>query len=274
MSLPDQGAAAGYGVRMSAVTRPRGPLPARVYWTRRLLVVGVACLLVVGLARLLGGGSDGASTDSARLSADHSSTTPTSDAVLPTTTAPVTSRPARTKKAKPTRPPLAQPSGPCTTDRLTVEPLVDRVTGGSQIRIPFRILTDEPACTFMFSPSTVAVKIVSGKDLIWTSQQCPSLPTTDVVVRAAKPAKVAMRWTGRRSNEECKVAEARWAEAGWYHVVAAALGGEPTDQQFRIVNPTSRTITKAPKPEQKKQGGSKPTDEPVDGPASGATEPS
>ena len=31
---------AGYRERMSAVTRPRGPLPARVYWTRRLLVLG------------------------------------------------------------------------------------------------------------------------------------------------------------------------------------------------------------------------------------------
>ncbi|RYP88004.1 hypothetical protein EKO23_03905 [Nocardioides guangzhouensis] len=258
---------------MSAVTRPRGPLPARVYWIRRLIVVGVACLLVVGLARLLGGGSDGSSTDAARLSADHGASTPTSRAsVPPTATAPVT--PRTTKKARPTRPPLAQPSGPCTTEGLTVEPVVDRVTGGSAIRIPFRILTDEAACTFSFSPSTVAVRINSGKDLIWTSQQCRSLPTTDLVVRAAKPAKVSMRWTARRSNEGCKVAEARWAEAGWYHVVAAALGGEPTDQQFRIVNPTSRTITKAPKPDQKDQDGSTPTDEPADGPRSGATEPS
>jgi hypothetical protein len=261
---------------MSAVTRPSGPLPARVYWVRRIVVLGVALLLVVGVARLLGNGSDASSRDSARLSSDQrdSSAAATDPTTAATTTAPV--KPRVTKKARPTRQPLAQPSGPCDTEQLTVEPLVDRVTGGSPIRIPFRVLTDEPACTFLFSPNQVAVKIVSGKDLIWTSQQCPSLPTTDLVVRAEKPAKASMRWTGRRSNEGCKVKEAGWAEAGWYHVVAAALGGEPTDQQFRIVNPTSKTITKAPEPrqQQKKENGSQPTDERADGPRSGATEPS
>ena len=41
----------------------RGRLPARVYWVRRLMVLGIATLLVVGIARLLGGSSDGASSD-------------------------------------------------------------------------------------------------------------------------------------------------------------------------------------------------------------------
>ena len=38
----------------------RGPLPARVYWRRRLVLLGVGLVLVVGIGRLLGGGSDGA----------------------------------------------------------------------------------------------------------------------------------------------------------------------------------------------------------------------
>lgn len=279
MSLPDPGVAAGYGVRMSAVTRPRGPLPARVYWVRRSMVLGFAFLLVFGLARVLGNGSDGSSDDAARLSAEHPSSSAATDDVATTATSPAK---PRTKTHKPTKAPLAQPTGPCTTERLTIEPVVDRVTGGSPIKIPFRLRTDEPACTFMFSPSSVVVKVVSGDDLIWTSQQCPKLPNKDLVVRSAKPARVTMTWNGRRSNEDCDISSARWAEAGWYHVNAAALGGEPSDQQFRIVNPTQRTVTRAPKPDQKDQGGSRPTDrpthqptdEPADGPRSGATEPS
>ena len=35
---------------MSSPLRPRGHLPARVYWVRRLLVVGVAVLLFAYLA--------------------------------------------------------------------------------------------------------------------------------------------------------------------------------------------------------------------------------
>ncbi len=34
---------------MSSLTRPRGPLPRRVYWVRRVLVLGTALALVVGM---------------------------------------------------------------------------------------------------------------------------------------------------------------------------------------------------------------------------------
>ena len=44
----------------------RGPLPARVYWRRRMLLLALATLLVVGIARLLGSGSDASSDPEAR----------------------------------------------------------------------------------------------------------------------------------------------------------------------------------------------------------------
>ena len=43
--------------RMPAMTR--GPLPSRVYWTRRLLLLASAFALVFGFAHWLGSGSDG-----------------------------------------------------------------------------------------------------------------------------------------------------------------------------------------------------------------------
>ena len=95
------------------------------------------------------------------------------------------------------------------------------------------------------------------------------------MVRAEKPERVAMRWSGRRSDEGCKLFSAPWAEQGYYHVVAAALGGEPTDQQFELINPSPKTVTKAPKPEQHdpKSADPSPTDEPTGSKPSGATEP-
>lgn len=270
---------------MSAVTRPRGPLPARVYWTRRLLVLGLAFLLVFGLARVLGGGSDGESGSDG--TASRVAGTPTgsasgnggSDQPVPTKTR----KPRATKKAKPTKAPLAQPDGPCDPDEVTVEPLVRRAVAGSRIRIAFKLHTAVPACTFTFSNNTVAVKILSGKDRIWTSQECRTLPTVeDLVVRAERPERVVMRWSGRRSNEGCKLLSADWAEKGYYHAIAATLGGEPTDQQFKLVNPSPETVTKAPKPKQKqtkkdrdkKKAESKPTDEPTSTERDGASEPS
>ena len=261
---------------MSAVTRPRGPLPARVYWTRRLLVLGLAFLLVLVIGRVLGGGSDGSSSDgdTARQVAGEPSTTPSSNSAAPSRAA--TQKPKKVRKAKPTKVPLAQPDGPCDPDDVTVEPLIRRETAGSPIRIAFKLVTDVPACTFTFSNNTVAVKIISGNDRIWTSQQCRNLPTVeDLVVRAEKPERVAMRWSGRRSNDGCKLFSAPWAGKGYYHVIAATLGGEPTDQQFKLVNPSPKTVTKAPKPEQKDttSADASPTEEPTSGKPSGATEP-
>jgi hypothetical protein len=250
-------------------------LPARVYWTRRILVLTVALLLVVGIGTVLGGGSDaesGADDTAARASGEIKGTAPTTQATVePSPT--VTRKP---RKARKTKPPLAQPDGPCAPEEVTVEPLIERATGGRDIRIPFRLTTTVPACSFTFSNDTVAVKITSGDDLIWTSLQCRTLPRAELVVRAEKPARATMTWNARRSNEECQPASAAWAEKGYYHAVAAVLGGEPTDVQFKLVNPRAATITKAPKPKQKQkdeQGESRPTEEPRDDRRDGATEP-
>ena len=270
MSLPGRGAGAGYGEAMSAVTRPRGPLPARVYWTRRLLVLSVALLLVLGIGKALGGGSD-ASSDEPTASRAAAETTTTSPPATGLTTGPRATPTKKPKKAAPTRKPLAVPDGPCVPEDVTVDGLIDKAAAGDAVRIVFELTTPDPACSFVFGQDTVAVKITSGEDLIWTSQQCRTLSSKDVVVRAEKPARVAWSWSGRRSNEGCVLRQAAWARAGDYHVIAAPFGGEPTDQQFTLVNPSRKTITKAPEPKQK--NGSTPTDEPAGGTPSGATEP-
>src|SRR5690242_10866526 len=130
---------------MSAVTRPRGPLPARVYWTRRTLVVVVALALVFGLARLLGGsGSNGTDPSAQPVGADASSqdttsaptsssapTSPTVAATAPT----VAGSPTDAASAKPggkaakagksaSQTPLPVSSGPCRTDDIVATPTI------------------------------------------------------------------------------------------------------------------------------------------------------
>src|SRR4051794_24071499 len=121
---------------MPALTR--GPLPARVYWVRRLLVLGTAVLLVVGIARLLGGGSDASSggdeaaqvaagtTASATTSATSPATTYAtgSDGTLPSAT-PSTGRPGK-RAPKSQEPVLAEPSGPCADEDVAVTPEVTK----------------------------------------------------------------------------------------------------------------------------------------------------
>ncbi len=219
---------------------PRGPLPARVYWMRRAVLIGVALLLVLVIGKLLAGGSDGEGTDKAE-GAVKLSGTATSSAATTTPTTPVT--PSVTGKDIA----LAAPSGPCDEDKVIVTPVGGARPNTGQVEIVLQIGTSEAACTFTVSPRSVVVKIVSGSDPIWSSQECSVLPTQDVVARAAQPALVSFIWNGHRSDEDCSPSSA-WAYPGSYHAIAATLGGEPTDTQFELTRPPGVTITRTAKP--------------------------
>ncbi len=241
---------------MSASVRPRGPLPARVYWTRRLVVLGVPLLLVVVLARVLGGSADGADGDVATQSSAPTGTATPARLYGPTAAPP----PRKGKKSAPPKPVLAEPSGECEPADIVATPDVSRIPGGSAVDITVNLRTRlTEACTWEVTPRTFAVTITSGNDHIWSSQECPaSIPTGDVVVRRAVDAPVAVTWHARRSDEECS-RFTDWARPGFYHVKAAALGGEATDVQFELVAPSAPVVTRTaePKPQKKK---SKPRD--------------
>ena len=118
MWLPQVERPADYGERMSSPLRPRGPLPARIYWTRRIVVVGVALLLVAGLARLLGAGSDASDDggDRARQVSAPAATTPAASSDEQQESR----KPRRKKSEKPTREPKPAPEGPCSPSDIVV----------------------------------------------------------------------------------------------------------------------------------------------------------
>lgn len=222
---------------------PRGPLPARVYWVRRGILVAVALLLVLVVGKLLTGGSDGAEKDDAsdagKASLVGTETSPTASSTATDAVGP------RTGKGVP----LAEPSGPCDPEKVTVTAAGGKRPNDGRVEMPLVVRTTEEACTFVFSPDSVAVKITSGSDNIWSTQQCDVLPTADLIVRAAKPARVTFVWNGHRADDECSNA-ADWAGIGSYHAIAATLGGEPTDTQFELTGPPEVVVTKTAKPKQ------------------------
>lgn len=229
------------------VTRPRGPLPARVYWTRRLLVLGLALVLVFGIGKLLGAGG---TSDSAARPASAVGSTSADAAPSGTATADATTE-ARSSSGKPRAAvPLAMPTGPCLDSDVRVRPrLTEEARAGGDVRLTLRLSTYEsPACTWEVSADTVAVKLTSGDDRIWSSQDCPrAVPETAVVLRQRAPEHVDVTWSGRRSDADCSNL-AGWAEPGYYHVAAAALGSEPESQQFQLLGPATIVITQTPTP--------------------------
>lgn len=235
---------------MTPLTRPRGPLPARVYWTRRLVLLAVSVLLVAGIARMLGSGSDASSDpdQAAPVAADPSATEGSGQGASAGTT-----RGPGASKAASVKPTPAQPDGPCVDEDIVATPLVGKADAGKNSLITLELTTREAAaCTWRVSSQTLTVKITSGPDEIWFSRHCPqAIPTRDLIVRKEIPVKVAVRWSGRRSDAECS-ALTEWAMPGGYHVEAAALAGEPSEAYFELATPAgavvTRTVTPSPKP--------------------------
>jgi hypothetical protein len=227
---------------MSSVTHPRGRLPRRVYWVRRGILLGLSLLLVFGVGRLVGGtGEDEQGSATIKANSTSSRNTP----AAPVTVGPVA--PSGKLRAK-GKAPLLPPNGDCRDEEVSVLPAVPRAWGGAPIVIRLQLQGTQPACTFTVSPESVVVKIVSGEDRIWSSQDCPdAIPTTSVVVRSGEPAEVPVIWSGRRSEEDC-AGEPDWALPGFYHVFAAALGSTPTDVQFEVTSPGPLYVTRTPKP--------------------------
>jgi hypothetical protein len=224
-----------------------------VYWTRRLLLVALAFALVFGIARLLGSdGSGGPSAQPVGATPSTSDTPVTTPAATPQTTP--TGRAARTgkggKSATPTPTPLASPSGACADSDVVATPSVEGTAyAGHPVVFTMTLTTRvSEACTWDVSSHTMAVKVTSGSDRIWSSQECSgAVPQQSVVVRRDTPATVAVGWNGQRSDTDCTRSTA-WAEPGYYHVIAASFGADPIDVQFELRSPVPRTITATPTP--------------------------
>ena len=255
---------------MKSLASPRGPLPARIYWVRRTLVLALALVMVFGVARLLEGGDPSGDTaqvvgaDAAPSSRAPVSTADARPRIRGAGTTQATPRAdgdgtkrrdGKGRQARKTPTPLAQPTGPCRGDDVVVKPKVlDTAHAGKLVHLRLKLTTKESAaCTWTVSSESVVVKITSGEDRIWSSQDCPTaVPNADVVVRQDVPAKVEMGWRGQRSDSTCSRQPA-WALPGFYHVEAAAYGAEPTDVQFELVPPVAPTRTARPKPDKSEQ---------------------
>jgi hypothetical protein len=211
------------------------------------MVLGIAMLLVVGIAKMLGGSSDGSGGDTAQNVAD---TGPTSS-----TSAPVTPRGGgdgkHHKKIDDPVTRVAQPSGPCAASDVAITPSVPKPIAGSDIKLALDISSLEtPACTWTLSGKTMALKITSGNDLIWTTSECPkAIPAEDLTIRQAEPTRVKLTWDARRSEPGCPV-RTEWALPGTYHLHVAALAGQPQDVTFMLSAPSPAEITKTAHPHQ------------------------
>jgi hypothetical protein len=214
------------------------------------MVLCIALLLVVGIAKLLGGSSDGSGGEAARNVADTDPTTSASTSGAPVQQQGGNGKHHRKKVDDPaTR--VAMPSGPCRAGDVAISPSVPKPIAGGDIQLVLDISSLEtPACTWTLSGDTTALKITSGNDLIWTSSECPkALGDKDLILRDSDPTRVKLTWNARRSEPGCPV-RTQWALPGTYHLHVAALAGQPQDVTFILTAPEPAQVTKTAHPRQ------------------------
>ena len=97
------------------------------------------------------------------------------------------------------------------------------------------------ACTWTVSPQALVVKVTSGTDRIWSTQECHAARSRSSPSSSARTSRRPSRsaWNGQRSDADCTRSTA-WAEPGYYHVVAASFGADPVDVQFALSRPVPR----------------------------------
>lgn len=224
-----------------------------MYWTRRVLVLAVAFGLVFAVARLIGttGLSEPTATpigSTPSVSTTTAEPTPTSLPSGPTASSTPKSGKG-TKQPAASETPLAIPDGPCADDDIQVTPEVKKAYAGQDVEISLAMTTIESAaCTWRVMPTSVVVKLTSGDDRIWSTQDCPAaVPTEPVVLRHGEVTRVAVTWSGQRSAGGTCSRTTAWAMPGYYHVEAAALGSDPLDVQFELESPVRPTVTATPK---------------------------
>lgn len=231
---------------MSTVRRPRGPLPARVYWTRRLVVLAIAVLLIVGIQRLLTYDGSESEPSVAASSVGAPFELPTLSGVP----SPSTGMVIKSERRKAS---LPQPDGPCDPQDLLVTPVIEAANVGRPVQVILEVTTTRSeACEFDVSGDSVAVNVsmrTGARELLWSTQDCPdALPGATVVARRDVPGRAVAEWDGRQSDVQCSSLQP-WVDPGDYLVEAVALGGTQTgEQEFEMGGPVRETITRSVTP--------------------------
>jgi hypothetical protein len=220
---------------MSTVARPRGPLPARVYWTRRLALLTL--VLVVGwmMFRWVDGGDSGAAptddeTPAAATETDDTEQTSTDDRE------PVGRD--RTARIRTVAESFERPKENCDLTGVRVEPSVaDPVYAGEPVQVTLRISsTSSKACSLGIDADHLLVAITSAGDVVWDSTKCEdAVPAREIALQPGWSALVDVTWTGRYSGRNC-APDASVAEPGTYRVEAAVLEGEPSQADFEAID--------------------------------------
>lgn len=230
---------------MSSVIRPSGPLPGRVYWTRRVLIL-VVFVVVLSLAwwllgRVFGGGggsaqaANGGTGTSASSSGTSGGSQGTSGSGTPGPHAGKGHHHHAKHSGKHDGHSQIEPTGDCRPADVSMAISVHDAKAGKPVPVTLSFAsTAAPVCRLAITPSALDLRITSGSNVIWSSDSCPDELLAQQLDVARHPA-VAYHftWNGHRSTESC-TSPGKVDVPGKYDVEAALIGGNVHTAQFAV----------------------------------------
>lgn len=182
---------------------PTGPRPPGVYWLRRIVVLVVILVLLLGVRWLLTG--RGSSTPSA--SPTTSGTPAASESPTPAASSSPSVGP--TKSASPSKTPSATPTGTgtCKDSQITVTASTDAASYpvGATPRLRMKIQnTSQTACKRDIGADKNELIITSGTAHVWSSDDCSAAGNAQVeTIAPGQSFSVAVTWLGHLSQKGC-----------------------------------------------------------------------
>jgi len=169
---------------VNTVLRPVGPEPARVYWTRRLVLLAalvVAATLVWTLVQGAGSPSDAAAGPE---------------------------QPEQSSSSEPEEPAQAGSAAPCAAEHLELTVEAGRQSYPEGARPSFSITvtnTGESGCTVDVGGASRELLVTGGKDRIWSSLDCDAGEdaSRNLLLGAGKSDTHDATWSRIRSDEKC-----------------------------------------------------------------------
>lgn len=210
-----------------ALLNPRGPLPPNVYWRRRLVTLGAVVVVLFLVLRACG--SDGAPTAGVSQSPSPSAS--------PSATR--TPRASRTAAPSVTASATAAASGPCAKSALEVNSRADAQVypAGRRPVLTIGIANrGRTPCTYDVGQANREIRVVSGNDRVWSSDDCSPGGGSQVVTLQpdAAPMTFSVTWSRTRSAPGCP-GDRREAPVGTYRVIGrfGDLTSEPDSFSLR-----------------------------------------
>lgn len=217
-----------------------GPLPAAVYWRRRLLVLGVLVLAVLVIVYSCTGGPGAGNQAGPGPSGTASATTTPADSSTSTPSASATSTPTPTPTGTPT--PTAftlpvtnpDPTGPCIDEEIELTATASRTTltlgEGANFILQIKNVSTR-SCVRDIGSIPQELQLWLGETIAWSSDDCRDAQVLgpdynfDHTFAPGSERSFEIYWNGYRSRtgtdaKDCTASDQMKPDAGTYELIA------------------------------------------------------